>query len=36
MEENGVGVEVRDVRVLDRGRIEVLRAPIPNPISVFL
>ena len=35
VEENGVVVEDREIRVLDNGRIRVLRAPIPNPISPF-
>lgn len=35
VEENGVVVEDREIRVLDNGRIRVLRAPIPNPISLF-
>lgn len=35
MEENGVVVEDREIRVLDNGRIRVLRALIPNPISLF-
>jgi len=34
VEENGVVVKDREVRVLDNGRIRVLRAPIPNPISI--
>nr|POE65737.1 hypothetical protein CFP56_45863 [Quercus suber] len=33
VDENGVVVEDREIRVLDNGRIRVLRAPIPNPIS---
>lgn len=35
VEENGVVVEDREIRVLDNGRIRVLRIPIPNPISLF-
>ena len=35
VEENGVVVEDREIRVLDNGRIRVLRAPIPNPILLF-
>lgn len=35
VEENGVVVEDREIRVFDNGRIRVLKIPIPNPISLF-